>query len=146
MQKQFVNHEIALKLKELGFDEKCLAIYDAYQDNRLVYLSEDGRSASGTIKTNESMDFSCLAPLYQQVIDWFREMCCIFIEIEVSDFFDTLAESYSYHAVCKVFKSGEIDGTALVRDRQNNHIFHSYYEARKQAILKAIELCQKMKS
>lgn len=145
MQKQFVNYEIALKLKELGFDEKCFAIYDAYQDNRLVYLSEDGRSASGTIKTNESMDFSCLAPLYQQVVDWFREMCCIFIEIEVGDFFDIYAESYLYQATCKVFKSGELDGIALVRNEQNNHIFYSYYEARENAILKAIELCQNKK-
>lgn len=32
---QFCSYEIALKLKELGFDEKCFAIYDAYQDNRL---------------------------------------------------------------------------------------------------------------
>ena len=73
-------------------------------------------------------------------------MYCIFIEIKAEDYFDTLAESYSYQAVCKVFKSGKIDGIALVRDEQNNHIFYSYYEARKQAILKAIELCQNKKS
>ena len=146
MQKQFVNYGIALKLKELGFDEKCIAIYDAYQDNRLVYLSEDGRNASGTIATNESMDFSCLAPLYQQVVDWFRETHCIFIEINVEDYFGTLEESYSYQATCKVVKSGKLDGIALVRDEQNNHIFYSYYKARENSILKAIELCQNKKS
>lgn len=142
MEKEFCSYPISLKLKELGFDEKCFAIYDAYQDNRLVYLSEDGRNPSGTIKTNESMDFSCLAPLYQQVIDWFREMCCIFIEIEVGDFFDTYAKSYSYQATCKVFKSGELDGIALVRNEQNNHIFYSYYKARENAILKAMSIMQ----
>ena len=28
IQNQFCNYEIALKLKELGFDEKCFKVYD----------------------------------------------------------------------------------------------------------------------
>lgn len=70
MEKQFVTYEIAKDLKELGFDEECFALYDAYQDNRLVYLQNGGRNTLNNIKTNESMDFSCLAPLWQQAIDW----------------------------------------------------------------------------
>lgn len=30
MKEQFVTYEIALKLKELGFDEKCVASYYTY--------------------------------------------------------------------------------------------------------------------
>lgn len=130
MQKQFVNHEIALKLKELGFDEKCFAIYDAYQDNKLVYLSEDGRNPSGTIKTNESMDFSCLAPLWQQAIDWFREKYKIIVYVQPC--FDNKGENEKYQWMIKP------------RNRvfMKNGDFKTYEEAREQAILKAMSLCR----
>ena len=39
MKKQFVTYEIALKLKELGFDEECLAIY--YKDDNPKKLHRD---------------------------------------------------------------------------------------------------------
>ena len=150
MEEQFVTYEIALKLKELGFDEKCVASYYTYDIKNFNKGKYDYRgkfefdySTEDQYIVNSNETYYVSAPLWQQVIDWFREMCCIFIEIKVGNYFDTLAESYSYQATCKVFKSGEIDGTALVRDEQNNHIFYSYYEARKQAILKAIELCKR---
>ena len=57
MEKEFVPYEIALKLKELGFDKPCLG----------VYYTKDGhvRKCEG----DEIGD----APLYQQVFRWFRE-------------------------------------------------------------------------
>ncbi len=58
MEKEFVTYEIALKLKELGFDETCLA----------NYLS--------TKKLDISLwrhGFDIPAPLYQQAFRWFRE-------------------------------------------------------------------------
>ena len=128
MEEQFVTYEIALKLKELGFDEKCFAIYDAYQDNRLVYLCEDGRNHSGTIKTNASMDFSCLAPLWQQVIDWFIEEHNIFIEITYEGGLHKDTSLYSFQLWS--------NQTSNKSDKM------SYCEAREQAILKAIELCK----
>jgi len=143
MKKQFVTHEIALKLKELGFDEKCFGYYgNKYGEVELFseFVLDHSKNIFYTQSRTETS-----APLWQQVIDFFREMYCIFIEIKVGDYFDTLEESYPYYATCKVFKNEEIDGTALIRDEQDNYIFYSYYEARKQAILKAIELCQKKK-
>lgn len=61
MNKQFVTYEIALKLKELGFNELCLAQYFIKSCNLIT-----------------EKDFSVVydnmlnAPLWQQVIDWFR--------------------------------------------------------------------------
>lgn len=55
MEKEFVSYEIALELKQLGFDEPCLRYYDYF--SKLV----------------EYGVYECKAPLYQQVFRWFRE-------------------------------------------------------------------------
>ena len=62
---EFVTYEQALALKELGFDEPCLAGYDL---NKSMYVShvtiEDSQYYSS---------FELKAPLKQQVFRWFRE-------------------------------------------------------------------------
>ena len=65
MNKEFVPYDIALALKELGFDERCLGYYYNYKgDWRLEY--ED---ASDYGEYDEIVN----APLYQQAFRWFRE-------------------------------------------------------------------------
>lgn len=75
MKEQFVSYEIALKLKELGFDEPCLSIFAKDLNFNLTMF---GQKFDNKIET--SKDFACdihledvLCPLWQQVIDWFRE-------------------------------------------------------------------------
>ena len=62
---EFVTYEQSLALKELGFDEPCLAGYDL---NKSMYVShvtiEDSQYYSS---------FELKAPLKQQVFRWFRE-------------------------------------------------------------------------
>lgn len=125
MNKQFVTYEIALKLKELGFDEKCFALYDAYQHNRLVYLNEDGRNSAGIIKTNKSMEISSLAPLWQQVTDWLDKKYNLFITLAL------VANGYGFyiHIHYNTTNKGE-----------NYGFYPTLHLAREQAILKAIEL------
>ena len=55
MNREFIQYEQALALKELGFDEPCLMYYD--YSWRLV----------------ESGVYKYKAPLYQQAFRWFRE-------------------------------------------------------------------------
>lgn len=57
MEKQFVPYDLALRLKKLGFDEKCFGVYYSKDGDVRIY---DG---------NESGD----APLWQQAFDWFRD-------------------------------------------------------------------------
>jgi hypothetical protein len=61
MKKEFIPYEQALALKELGFDEPCLAYYDYYSKSvpLEIYGSDDGCGQP--------------APLYQQAFRWFRE-------------------------------------------------------------------------
>lgn len=93
MNKDFVPHEEALALKELGFDEECFAGYFNYvSDNpeRATQLLAPKDSIFGeNYMFKNSVDFikmpsmainhhpivnkNCAAPLYQQAFRWFRE-------------------------------------------------------------------------
>ena len=72
MRKEFVSYEIALKLKELGFDEPCLFAY--YGKSNLSNFKESDYELCGD-RHNSSFkeDGRVSAPLYQQVFRWFRE-------------------------------------------------------------------------
>ena len=73
MKEQFVTYEIALKLKELGFNEECLAYY---HDKTEPYLCRYLDSNNGAFNINcrhVLFDTDCTAPLWQQAIDWFIE-------------------------------------------------------------------------
>lgn len=74
MKEEFVSYELALQLKELGFDEKC---FDYYLPN--------GRAISEVLKgfpdaekfnskTNTLYKSGIISrPLWQQAFEWFRE-------------------------------------------------------------------------
>ena len=135
MIEQFVTYEIALKLKELGFDEECFAIFfkGILNNGRTVnYISDDWQSSFYKNKINsESNSIDIVsAPLWQQVVDWFREKYLLHIEIQSPDYSDDVNFSWNIHKICEFgsLASGES---------------FDYYKVREQAILKAIELCKR---
>lgn len=68
---QFVTYEIALQLKELGFNEPCFG-----------WCFSDG---SGDIKIeaiNNQTEVNILMPLWQQAIDWLRDEKGAYISFE----------------------------------------------------------------
>jgi hypothetical protein len=81
MESLFVPYQIALALKELGFDEPCLGHYQDRDETTLhgavatsknVYFSI-GETNKGFIVRNSRISNCVLAPLYQQAFRWFRE-------------------------------------------------------------------------
>jgi hypothetical protein len=71
MNEEFVSYEIALKLKELGFDEPCFTYYYNISGKirtGIVVNINNAWTYAGTKKLGTT-----LAPLYQQVFRWFRE-------------------------------------------------------------------------
>ena len=120
MNEQFVTYEIALKLKEIGFNEPCFARFNKgnFQMNK---LGDWYKHNSGEI------DKSYLsASLWQQVIDWFR----------INHNYDIWIEHYNkddtYIFQCPQWNSTKILG-----------YFKTYEEAREKAILKAIEIVKR---
>ena len=68
MNKEFIPYEQALELKELGFDEPCMAFYEpGNKEVKVVGVNQRYNDPSLLTVT----DFC--APLYQQAFRWFRE-------------------------------------------------------------------------
>ena len=122
MKEQFCSYDISLKLKELGFDEECFGGFSVNGDLDFskIFISHDGYCFDKSVKQ------IALAPLWQQVIDWFSEKHKIHIWI-----------SYQKEMDVKYFSH-------IVIENQTNKITTGYRDtadkAREQAILKAIEL------
>ena len=73
MQKEFIPYEQALELKELGYDEECLAWYN----NRDIFIQESNNNRFITLQKN------CSAPLYQQAFRWFREKYNLLADVTI---------------------------------------------------------------
>jgi hypothetical protein len=58
MTKEFVPFELAVKLKQIGFDEPCLGFYSEFSNNKVAYGLADGFNK---------------APTFSQAFRWFRE-------------------------------------------------------------------------
>ena len=73
MNKEFIPYEQALELKELGFDEHCLAFYGGDGDSKVYYNRlRNGSGDYEPYKASERLKWFG-APLYQQAFRWFRE-------------------------------------------------------------------------
>ena len=128
---QFVTYEIALKLKELGFDEDCLGYYNSFNKLEIDRYLHPMLKEYSIPNNNQFINTIIIAcPLWQQVIDWFKERHDIHI---YTDYYDNL---YGF-------------ATKLNKEKLYNRYgsfepgFNTYQEAREQAILKAIEIVKK---
>jgi hypothetical protein len=77
MNKEFIPYEQALELKELGFDEPCLAFYQVeYHEKLPVMVDDDDQyriSGFRTCKNSEIPNHYTASPTYSQAFRWFRE-------------------------------------------------------------------------
>lgn len=145
MQKHFCTYQISLALKELGFDEKCFALYDGEKQLNYfaIYNGNKKLISNKAILIAENkfinMPKKALAPLWQQVFDWFIEVYKFEIEIQrvfILKELDTPIESYCFyirneHGIILYTNSVYVEGQNVILD---------YYTIRENAILKAIEI------
>ena len=79
MTKEFVTYELALQLKELGFDEPCLAWHNS---ERLFLENHD-------VMNNEmNRNYCCVLPTFSQAFRWFREKYSLFVSPNVISYED----------------------------------------------------------
>jgi len=78
MNKEFIPYEPSQDLKELGFDEECLAFYNSTlkTPNELLYPQYGGEVGNWNVENH-----LISAPLYQQAFRWFREKHNLFANI-----------------------------------------------------------------
>jgi hypothetical protein len=135
--KDFVPYQEALALKELGFDEPCVAFYEEFKRLSIGFnwLNEGGKNSNlqecnaplyqkafflhhyGLLSAKEQV----LAPLYQQAFRWFRE------KYELYSFVFKFDEGFGY----ETYKEGVT---------QTNESFDTYEEAELACLKKLIDL------
>ncbi len=64
MEKEFVPYELALKMKQLGFNEPCLGFYNKEDRPNLGYCTN-------SFQDDTTLEIKCTAPLFQQAFRWF---------------------------------------------------------------------------
>jgi hypothetical protein len=133
MNKEFVTYKQALALKELGFDEECLAGY--------IRLFSSGTFEIAfykdrTIDFNTTSNIYVSAPLKQQVFRWFREKCNLQHEIFYQD--DLLKNGFKITNI--------LSNTELTEFEFKNNYFelggYTYEEAEDACIDKLIEIAK----
>jgi hypothetical protein len=119
MEKEFVSYEIAVSLKELGFDEECFSFFE---DVDVLYNSE------GTYKYNDNVweESEVIAPLKQQVFRWFRE------KYDLTGLIHIGSQEFSY--------SVNKDGHRITPLKDYLNYNGTYEEAENECINKLIEL------
>lgn len=134
MKKEFIPYELAVKLKELGFDEPCFGCYDEKCVFGLTVMS---------IKqyyTNSKEDtWNCAAPLYQQAFRWFREKHNLWIEVHVEDNVK-LGEQKYYWRIFGEYTSYEENSWIRAKVDSNGVMSNTYEEAELACLNKLIEL------
>lgn len=143
MNKEFLTEKQALALKELGFNEPCMAS-DYYADGKiLIEYTDEGITNKEldelTEECNEDaaengddpIPYNAAIPLYQQAFRWFREKhgmlgCIEFVEPEYGG-------DYGYKLY---YKPGH-----LYIDHWNKG-FNTYEEAEQACLDKLIEICK----
>lgn len=126
MEKLFVPYEIALQLKEKGFNEPCFGVY--------TFSNLPAKRVSGvhindlTIHGNPS---PTSAPLYQQCTDWLREKYNLHIDIE-QGYYPTLWKEFEVE--------GKNNGADQIEIKSPIEGYYDYYEALNKAIIEALKL------
>jgi hypothetical protein len=123
MNKEFIPYEQALALKELGFDEPCLAFY-LNGHNKVIAIGTD------RVFTTEDLPI-VKALLYQQAFRWFREKYDLFGCIDLH----VCTPSHWYIRIDKI----EIND--YLYHSEDEHLrFETYEEAELACLNKLIEL------
>lgn len=147
MQKLFIPYKLSLKLRKKGFNEPCFAMYQ--KNKKLKFVTKEKWFYNFELKPDvETLKFQIehypdnvftypngdktlisssnfIAPLYQQVVDWFRDKHNVWIDVRTT-FIHGTAIYGPYLSGKEIFPLLEEEG--------------SYYEALDKAIEEAIKL------
>ncbi len=131
MKQEFVPYELALKLKQLGFDEPCFATYNVDKElsRNPSHDMEDLPIEGQPYYWNNSKIHkdNVAAPLFQQAFRWFREK------------YDMSGEINSYYSDKKW--SFNYDIVTIYKEKASDR-FDAYEEAELACLDKLIEIVE----
>ena len=123
MKNEFIPYEQALALKELGFGERCMALYN--EEGKTIHLSLNLVNIKPYFR----------APLYQQAFRWFREKHNILATVYSN------ASGYLYEWSDNV--GGTDRGWSDYEGPNDGGVWNTYEEAELACLKKLIELSTK---
>lgn len=128
MKKLFISYELALKLKEKGFDEECLG---TYRKGLLKW------PVTGTFYIiNSRLMSDITAPLYQQVVDWLDTKHSIFISV---GYMKRSAEFYNgYYANLKGTNKKSLNEDNFITINNTSALGYDVFKDKYQALDAAI--------
>ncbi len=121
MKDLFVSYDISKQLKEKGFKEGCFGYFNNTGD-----LNYQCTYNSSGLKQIDLHIENTLAPIYQQVVDWFRDKHKILIYV-LTDYHDGVLLGYAGHT--------EVSDGITEYETED-----TYYEALDKAIEEALKL------
>jgi hypothetical protein len=133
MENEFVPYEIALALKELGFDEPC---FGWFTDTHLRIGFVESKHVQGE---NE-----ILAPLYQQAFRWFREVHGLEIILRPDQFNDESKKLREY-VIISYNKSWKLEEILEPNHWVRKGCFKTPEEAEFECLKKLIEIVKSKK-
>jgi hypothetical protein len=139
MKKEFVSYEVALKLKEFGFDEPCITYYYELTSNLRTHLGVDILNA-WTYTGNKKLGFT-LAPLYQQVFRWFREKYGLEIILR-PDAINAPEKNLREYVILSYDKSWMLEPILEPKWWIRKGLFKTYEEAELAGLQKMIEIIE----
>ncbi len=119
MEKEFVPYELALRMKQLGFDEECFSYYDL--NNKPNFFGSDNLMDTHCVQVNR--------PTFSQAFRWFREKYSYQSFISPSNELTYLAYDFTLKGFDGYFKSKQ---------------FKTYEEAELACLEKLIEIVEKL--
>lgn len=125
MKHLFIPYELAVIAKEKGFNEPCLARYDIDKTISQTNIESNSNGFNEQV-TNDNLLVMVASPLYQQIIDWFREKHNVIIYVDARN-------DLKFKGVRKYY----------IRDiwRENyTNSFNNHYEALNKAIEDALKI------
>ena len=129
MEKLFIPYELALKLKEEGFNEECFGVFEKETNKFKFHEPIKNEKCGGWYSSNQ-----CSAPIFDQAFDWFRDKHNWHISIQLNG---NIPPFYYWQAL-----------STIERDYKNNAIVsHSIYTSDREAKITCIEaMIEKIKT
>jgi hypothetical protein len=142
MEKEFAPYELALRMKQLGFDGSCFAIWSGFDEQNFsitdtIRLYSSGFRINGTQSSKFYInDFNSLrvaAPTFSQAFRWFSE------KQEIEGFVHKSIEGNYYFVIKRI---GNNESNMYEFTKTSPKTFDTYEEAELDCLKKLIEIVE----
>jgi hypothetical protein len=144
MESLFVPYEIALALKELGFDEPCFGYFDPLL-GEYVIMNSDCINPKPTLFNHNLSSIVVSAPLYQQAFRWFREKYDLCAYVVTAPNYIKGESKYKTRFSYAIYGMNEKSSSTVfisIRDAVN---LSTHEEAELECLIKLIEIVKENK-